>query len=105
MHLFNAIDGYPHCLIVRVVDESIHETCIAILMVLLQFMMRLENNQYLYLYEYQVNKGSDLTPAHKEMHKPVNAHILDYLIVNIITAVFETADEHWYKNNSELAND
>jgi hypothetical protein len=101
--LTNGIDGYPRRLIVRVVDESTHESRTAILMVLRQFMMRPENNRY--SYEYAVNEASDLTPADEDMLEPVNAYIPDYSIVNIITAVFETADTHWYENNIEIAND
>ena len=102
--LFNDIDGYPCCLIVHVVDESTHRTCTMIfLMVLHQFMMRPENNRY--LYEYLVNKISDLTPADEEKLEPINALIPNYLIINIIMAMFETANEHWYQNNMEIMND
>ena len=53
-----------------------------------------------------VNKTSDLTLANEEQLKPINAYIPDYYsIVNIIMAVFETADEHWYQNNIEIVND
>lgn len=103
MLLFNAIDGYPRRLIIRVVNDSTHETRTAMLMVLRQFMIRPENNRY--SYDYQVNSTSDLTPAHEEMLEPMNAYIPDYSIVNIIMAVFETADETWFENNTEIAND
>ena len=42
--LFNSTDGYPCHLILRVVDESTHESCMGILMILQEFMMRPENN-------------------------------------------------------------
>ena len=101
--LFNAIDGYPRCLIVHVVNDSTYESCTAMLMVLRQFMMKPENNRY--SYDYQVNGTSDLTPTNEAMLESVNAYIPDSLVVNIIMAVFETADETWFENNIEIAND
>ena len=48
---------------------------------------------------------SDLTLANEEQLEPVNAYIPDYSIMNIIMAMFETADKNWYRNNVEIAND
>ena len=101
--LFNSIDGYPCCLILHVVDESTHKSHIGILMILWEFMMKPENNWY--LYEYIINKTSDLTPANKQQLEPANAYIPDYSIINIIMAILETANENWYINNIEIAND
>ena len=103
MLLFNSTDGYPCHLILRVVDESTHESRMGILMILQEFMMRPENNQY--SYEYIVNETSDLTLANKQQLEPANAYIPDYSVLNIIMAIFETADENWYVNNIEIAND
>ena len=65
--------------------------------------MRPENNWY--LYEYMVNETSDLTLANEEQLEPINAYVPDYSIVNIIMAVFETTNKHWYRNNMEIPND
>ena len=65
--------------------------------------MRPENNQY--SYEYLVNKTSNLTPADEERLEPINAYIPNYLIINIIMAVFETAKKYWYQNNIKIMND
>ena len=78
--LFNSADGYPHHLILCVVDESTHESRMGILMILQEFMMKPENNRY--SYEYIINKTSDLTPANEQQLEPANAYILDYSIVN-----------------------
>ena len=91
--LFNNIDGYPCHLILHVVNESTHETCAAILMILHKFMMRPDNNQY--LYEYIVNKTSNLTLANEKQLEPINTYIPDYSIMNIIMAMFEAADKNW----------
>ena len=103
MLLFNSADGYPHHLILRVVDESTHESCMGILMILQEFMMKPENNRY--LYEYIINKTSNLTPANEQQLEPANAYIPDYSIVNVIMAIFETDDVNWYVGNIEIAND
>ena len=66
-------------------------------------MMKPENNRY--SYEYIVNETSDLTPANEHQLEPTNAYIPDYSVVNIIMAIFETADENWYINNIEITND
>ena len=72
-------------------------------MILREFIMRPNNNRY--SYEYIINKTSDLTLANKEQLKPINAYIPDYSIMNIIVAIFETADKNWYINNIKIAND
>ena len=72
-------------------------------MILREFMMKPENNQY--SYEYIINKTSDLTLANKQQLEPANAYIPDYSVINIIMAIFETADKNWYVNNIEIAND
>ena len=101
--LFNSADGYPCRLILRVMDESTHESCMGILMILRMFMMKPENNWY--LYEYIINETSNLTPANEQQLEPANAYIPDYSIVNIIMAIFETANINWYINNIKIAND
>ena len=101
--LFNSVDGYPRRLILRVVDESTHESHIGILMILREFMMKPENNWY--SYEYIVNETSDLTLANEHQLEPANAYVPDYSVVNIIMAIFETADGNWYIDNIEIAND
>ena len=63
-----------------------------ILMILQEFMMRLDNNQY--SNDYIINEISNLTLANKEQLEPINAYIPDYSIVNIIMAIFKTADEN-----------
>ena len=63
-------------------------------------MMKPENNQY--LYEYIINETSNLTPATEQQLEPANAYIPDYSIMNIIMAIFETADVNWYINNIEI---
>ena len=103
MLLFNSADGYPHHLILCVVDESTHKSHMGILMILREFMMRPENNWY--SYEYIINKTSDLTLANEQQLEPANAYILDYSVINIIMAIFETADENWYIDNIEITND
>ena len=57
-------------------------------MILQEFMMRPDNNQY--LYDYIINETSNLTLANEEQLETVNAYILDYSIINIIMAIFET---------------
>ena len=47
----------------------------------------------------------DLTLANEEQLKPINAYIPDYSIVNIIMAIFETANKNWYTNNVKITND
>ena len=103
MLLFNSADGYPCHLILRVVDESTHESHMEILMILQEFMMKPENNQY--SYEYIVNKTSNLTPTTEQQLEPTNAYIPDYSIMNIIMAIFETANVNWYINNIEITSD
>ena len=66
-------------------------------------MMKPENNRY--SYEYIINETSNLTPANEHQLEPANAYIPDYLVINIIMAIFETADENWYIDNIEIAND
>ena len=72
-------------------------------MILQEFMMKPENNRY--SYEYIINKTSDLTLANEQQLEPANAYILDYSIINIIMAIFKTANENWYIDNIEIAND
>ena len=72
-------------------------------MILWEFMMKPENNQY--LYEYIINETSNLTPANEQQLEPANAYIPDYSVVNVIMAIFETANVNWYVDNIEIAND
>ena len=54
---------------------------------------------------YIINETSNLTLANKEQLKPINAYIPNYSTMNIIMAIFETANENWYINNIEIMND
>jgi hypothetical protein len=100
---FNQNDAYPRRLIVRTVDESTHQSRMAMLMLCRDFMMRPENNRF--TYEYQVDNSSDLTPLKEDMLEPVNAYIPDSSIVNIIMAVYEIDNDTWFTRNRDIATD
>jgi hypothetical protein len=99
--LTNAHDTYPRRCILRMVDESTHESRLAMLRAFQTFLMRPENNKY--GYQYIVNDASDLTPHRAEDLEPMDHYLQNDMIVNVITNVYENTGINWYANNRECA--
>jgi hypothetical protein len=101
--LTNANDKYPRRCILRMVDESTTESRLAILHALQAYLIRPEHNKY--KYEYVVNDASDLTPPNESDYEPMDHYLQDATIVNLMTLVFEDANDSWFANNRECAFD
>jgi len=65
-------------------------------------MERPEHNKF--GYTYLVNEESDLTPPQDQL-EPMDAYLVDHQIVNLLQSVLEGADNTFYENNQDIAND
>lgn len=101
--LNNTRDRYPRRAIVRIVDTSTPESRLEILNKFKAFLNLPENNKF--GYDYVVNETSDLTPINTDHLEPLDHYIQDDMILNIISNIYENADQTWYRNNAENALD
>jgi hypothetical protein len=101
--LTNATDTYPRRCILRMVDESTHETRLTVLRAMQAYLIRPEFNKF--GYEYVINDASDLTPPDDSELELMDHYIPDAQIVNIMLAVLEDTGDTWFHNNEEHALD
>ena len=95
--LTNANNTYPRRCIIRMVDDSTHDSRLAILRAMQAYIMRPEHNKF--GYSYVVNDASDLTPPNADALEPMDHFIQDDHIVNLILLVFEDTGETWFADN------
>ena len=67
-----------------------------------QFMEMPENNRFGYV--YTINDDSDVTPPSNQLES-MDVYMLDHQLVNFMQQVLENADQSFYQNNTESAND
>jgi hypothetical protein len=60
-----------------------------------------ENNRFGYI--YTVNNDSEITPPSDQLEL-MDVHMLDHQLVNFMQQVLENADQSFYQNNTETAN-
>jgi len=65
-------------------------------------MERPEHNRF--GYTYLVNEESDLTPPQDQL-EPMDAYLVDHQIVSLLQSVLEGADNTFYENNQDIADD
>jgi len=65
-------------------------------------MERPENNKF--GYAYIVDDDSDLTPPDDQLES-MDAYMLDHQLLNFMQQVLEGADQSFYQNNTDIAND
>jgi hypothetical protein len=65
-------------------------------------MERPENNRF--GYAYIIDDDPDLTPPDDQL-EAMNAYMLDHQLLNFMQKVLEGADQSFYQNNTDIAND
>jgi hypothetical protein len=130
----NSQDGYPRKLIIACPDEKTHESQIECLTKVKevrkklnshsamssfifssflttslfpsssfkQEMEHLENNKFRYI--YIIDDDLDLTPPNDQLEL-MDAYMLDHQLLNFMQQVLEGADQLFYQNNTDIAND
>jgi hypothetical protein len=101
--LTNTNNSYARRCVVRLVEESTHDSRLAILRVCQAFLRRPENNRF--NYDYIVGETSDLTPVTETELLPMDHVLQNDVIVTIICAVFDDTDGNWYGNNLDTVHD
>ena len=102
--LANNKDNYPRKVIVRILDSgetSTTDTRMEHLKRLQRFCMDPANNRF--DYEYVIDASSDLTPEEDAYLASADSYIQDFVICNIIKAMYTDADVTWYSNNQDIA--
>jgi hypothetical protein len=61
-----------------------------------------ENNHFGYI--YTINDNSDITPPSDQLES-MDMHMLNHQLVNFMQQVLENANQSFYQNNTESAND
>jgi hypothetical protein len=62
----------------------------------------LENNKF--GYTYIIDDDSDLTPPNDQLES-MDTYMLDQQLLNFMQQVLEGADQSFYQNNTDIAND
>jgi hypothetical protein len=65
-------------------------------------MEHLENNKFRYI--YIIDDDLDLTPPNDQLEL-MDAYMLDHQLLNFMQQVLEGADQLFYQNNTDIAND
>jgi hypothetical protein len=102
--LNNARDDWSRRCIVRILDEpSSHDSRLAVLSAFQLYLQQPLFNKY--DTHYSVGRESDLTPENEADLVAMDHFLLDNVIVNIMTTVYEGTDTNWYSHNVDSALD